>query len=172
MKAEWIRQLENDNHNIQEQVWSGISIEETKIAIKRSKNWKSPGNDGIANLWLKHLTELHEDLTYAYNKCLESPETCPDWLTNDTTYLLPKNDETNNPKNYRPIICLPTMYKILTSILSDRAYKHLTINNFLPVEQKGCSSGSYECTDQLLINKAIIEMIKSKQRNLTTAWID
>ena len=172
VNAEWIRQLENDNQNIPEQVWSGISIEETKIAIKRSTNWKSPGNDGVANFWLKHLTELHEDLTYAYNKCLESPETWPDWLTNGTTYLLPKNDETNNPKNYRPITCLPTMYKILTSILSDRAYKHLTINNLLPVEQKGCSKGSYGCKDQLLINKAIIEMTKSKKRNLTTAWID
>ena len=172
VNAEWIRQLENDNQNIPEQVWSGISIEETTIAIKRSKNWKSPGNDGVANFWLKHVTELHEDLTYAYNKCLESPETCPDWLTNGTTYLLPKNDETNNPKNYRPITCLPTMYKILTSILSDRAYKHLTINNLLPVKQKGCSKGSYGCKDQLLINKAIIEMTKSKKRNLTTAWID
>ena len=100
MNAEWIRQLEKDNQNIPKQIWLDISIEETKIAIKRSKNWKSPGNDGIANFWLKHLTELHEDLTYAYNKCLESPETCPDWLTNGTTYLLPKNDETSNPKNY------------------------------------------------------------------------
>ena len=172
MNAEWIRQLENDNQNIPEQVWSGISIEETKIAIKRSNNWKSPGNDVVANFWLKHLTELHEDLTYAYNKCLEFPETCPDWLTNGTTYLLPKNDETNNPKNYRPITCLPTMYKILTSIISDKAYKHLTIINLFQVEQKGCSKGSYGCKDHLLINKAIIEMTKSIKRNLTTAWID
>ena len=172
VNAEWIRQLENDSQNIPEQVWSGISIEETTIAIKRSKNWKSPGNDGVANFWLKYLTELHEDLTYAYNKCLESPETCPDWLTNGITYLLSKNDQTNNPKNYRPITCLPTMYKILTSILSGRAYKHLTINNVLPVEQKGCSKGSYGCKDPLLINKAIIETTKSKKRNLTTAWID
>ena len=172
MNAEWIRQLEKDNQDIPEQIWLDISIEETKIAIKRSKNWKSPGNDGIANFWLKHLTELHEDLTYAYNKCLESPETCPDWLTNGTTYLLPKNDETSNPKNYRPITCLPTMYKILTSILSDRAYKHMTSNNLLPVEQKGCSKGSYGCKDQLLINKAIIEMAKSRKMNLTTAWIE
>ena len=89
-------------------------------------------------------------------------------------YHLPltENDETNNPKNYRPITCLPTMYKILTSILSDRAYKHLTINNLLPVEHKGCSKGSYGSKDQLLINKAIIEMAKSTKRNLTTAWID
>ena len=172
VNAEWIRQLESDNQNIPEQIWSDISIEETKTAITKSKNWKSPGNDRIANFWLKHLTVLHEDLTYAYNKCLESPETCPDWLTNGATYLLPKNDETKNPMNYRPITCLPTMYKILTSILSARAYKHLTSNNLLPVEQKGCSKGSYGCKGQLLINKAITEMTRSRKRYLTTAWID
>ena len=60
INAEWIRQLEKDNQNIPEQIWLDISIEETKIAIKRSKHWKSPGTDGIANFWLKHLTELHE----------------------------------------------------------------------------------------------------------------
>ena len=134
MNAEWIRQVENDNQKIPEQIWSDISLAETKIAIKRSKNWKSPGNDGIANFWIKHLTVLHKDMTYAHNKCLESPETCPDWLTNGTTYFLLRNDETNNPKNYRPITCLHTMYKILTSILSDRAYKHLTNNSLLPVD--------------------------------------
>ena len=48
----------------------------------------------------------------------------------------------------------------------------MTSNNLLPVEQKGCSKGSYGCKNQLLIKKAIIEMTKNKNRNLTTAWID
>ena len=45
-------------------------------------------------------------------------------------------------------------------------------NNLLPAEQKGCRKGSYRCKDQLLINKTIMEVTKSRKRNLTTAWID
>ena len=37
INAEWIRQQENDNQNIPEQIWLDISIEETKIAIKNKK---------------------------------------------------------------------------------------------------------------------------------------
>ena len=88
------------------------------------------------------------------------------------TYLLPKTEETKNPKNYRPITCLPTMYKILTSIITERTYTFLDNNNLLPAEQKGCRKGSYGCKDQLLINKAILEEAKSKKKNLSTAWID
>ena len=64
------------------------------------------------------------------------------------------------------------MYKILTSILTERMYKHLEQNNLLPVEQKGCKRGSYGCKDQLLINKAVIQDAKSRKKNLTTAWVD
>ena len=39
---------------------------------------------------------------------------------------------------YRPIIWLSTMYKILTSILTERNYNFLDVNNILPSEHKGC----------------------------------
>lgn len=60
----------------------------------------------------------------------------------------------------------------MTSILSDRTYKHLVNNKLLPVEQKRFKKGSYGCKDQLLINKAIIEEAKARKKILTTAWVD
>ena len=85
---------------------------------------------------------------------------------------MPKTKETNNPKKYRPITCLPTTYKILTSIIADRTYNHLEANNLLPTELKGCGRGSYGCKDQLLVNRMILENCKAKSKNLSTAWID
>ena len=64
------------------------------------------------------------------------------------------------------------MYKILTSILSDRCYSYLVNYNLLPSEQKDCRKGSYGCKDQLLINKAILEDMKTRKKNLSTAWVD
>ena len=47
------------------------------------------------------------------------------WFTQGVTYLLPKSNETNIPKNYRPITCLPTMCKIPTWIMTERTYSFL-----------------------------------------------
>lgn len=44
----------------------------------------------------------------------------------------------------------------------------MEVNSLLPIEQKG----SYGCKDQLLINKAIIDEVNTRKKNLTTAWID
>ena len=64
------------------------------------------------------------------------------------------------------------MYKILTSIITDRTYCFLERHDILPAEQTGCRRRSYGCKDQLLINKAILEEVKSKRKNLSTAWVD
>ena len=155
-EAQWIKDQEKVIENQEQQRWHDISKEEAILAIMKSSNWKAPGNDGIANFWLKNLSSIHEDLTTAYNDILKNPEKQPDWPTEGLTYLLPKTEETKNPKNYRPITCLPTMYTILTSILTERTYAFLEENELLPTEQKGCKRGSYGCKDQLLINKMIL----------------
>ena len=87
-------------------------------------------------------------------------------------YLLPKAEETKNPMNYRSITCLLMMYKILTSIITERTYMVLSEYDLLPPEQKGCKKGSYGCKDQLLINKMILEECKIQKKNLFTTWID
>ena len=94
------------------------------------------------DFWLKYLTSMHKQLLEAFNEILKEPHDMPSWMTEGTAYLLPKSTETRNPKNYRPITCLPTTYKILTAILSNRIYNHLQENKILPEEQKGCRKGS------------------------------
>lgn len=80
-----------------------------------------------------------------------------EWLIDGLTILLPKTEETKNPKNYRPITCHPTMYKVITSILAGRTYTFLR---------------SYGSKDQLLVNKMILEDCRTRKNNLSTAWID
>ena len=96
----------------------------------------------------------------------------PDWFATAQTYLLPNCKDTENPKNYRPIACLSTSYKVLTLILTERSHTHITKNNILPEEQRGCIRNSYGCKDQLLINKMVIEDCKKKRKNLSMSWID
>ena len=170
--AEWLREQEELSQNLPEQEWQDLEKEEVTSATKKTNNWKSPGQDKIPNFWLKSLTCFHEDIARSYSKILKQPEESPQWLTEGVTYLLPKTEETAKPKNCRPIICLPTLYKILTSVIADRAYEYLDENELLPKEHKGCKKGSYGCKDQLLINKMILEHCRKMKRNLSTAWID
>ena len=103
---------------------------------------------------------------------MKNPDKTPKWMCKVTTYLPGKSNDTKDPKNYRPITCLSTTYKILTSVLTDRTYSHMEQNNLFPLEQKGCRTGLYGCKDQLMNNKIILENCKKTKRNLSCAWID
>ncbi|KAL1448229.1 hypothetical protein WDU94_006605 [Cyamophila willieti] len=170
--AEWI-QLEEDKYDgMNPDEWRDLNVDELEDTIKKSQNWKSPGPDKVTNFWIKHLKSLHSHLSNAINDMIKHPERIPIWLTVGSTILLYKGKEPKNPKQYRPITCLPTTYKIITSVLSNRIYKHLEENNILPIEQKGCRRKAQGCKDQLLISKFITENAKKKKKNLSVAWID
>ena len=171
-EAAWVKREEERMADKEEQEWEIISVEEVRAALGKTQKWKSPGIDKIQNFWLNSLTSLHDLLTHHLNVLIENPEDIPDWLTEGVTYLLPKSEDTKNPKNYRPITCLTTMYKLLTSILTERMYVYLENNSILPNEQKGCKRNSYGCKDQLLIDRMILENCRTRGKNLSTAWID
>ena len=106
------------------------------------------------------LSSSHFTFTRLLNEITENPEKAPKWMCEGTTYLLAKSNDTKYPKNYRPITCLSTTYKLLTSVLIDKIYVHLEQNELFPLEQKGRRRGSHGCKDQLMINKMILENCK------------
>ena len=156
--AHWIQDRAKENQHFPTQEWS----------IHQTSNWKSTGCDGVANFWLKQVISLHHQFTNAYNNIHKNPKQSPEWLTEGVTFLIPNFEDTRNSKIYRLITCLPSMYKALTSIITERAYIFVESNNLLPKVQKGCRRRSYGCKDQLLINKAILEKVRSKSRKHST----
>ena len=80
------------------------------------------------------------------------------------------NNYNNNNNNFRPISCLPLMWKLMTGVIAEVMYKHL--EGILPEEQKGCRRRSRGTKDQLLIDKAILKDCKRRHTNLAMAWID
>ena len=80
------------------------------------------------------------------------------------TFLIPMNENTENPRNYRPVTCLPTMYKLITSVISRCMQKYMDDENLIPKEQKGCYKGSKGCKDQLLISKAVLQECKRRKK--------
>ena len=74
--------------------------------------------------------------------------------------------------NYRPIACLPLMWKLLSGIFADRVYDHLLNNQLLPEEQKGARKKSRGTKDQLLVDKTILKETKKLKKNVAMSWID
>ena len=126
----------------------------------------------VPNFRLNVFESIHNSIVNCLNKAMTNSELNPKCFTQGVRYLLPKSNETNIPKNYRPITCLPTMYKILISIITERTFNFLDNNNILPTEQKGCKRESYGCKDQLFINDMLPDNSRSSCKNLSTAWID
>ena len=99
--------------------------------------------------------------------------TLPEWMTVSRTILCQKDPPKGNEvSNFRPISCLPLMWKLMTSILANNMYAYLEDNSLLPCEQKGCRRKSRNTKDQLLIDQMILRDCKRRQRNLAMAWLD
>ena len=95
------------------------------------------------------------------------------WLTRGRASLLQKDKSKGNvASNYRPITCLPLMWKLLTGVLADQIYAHLDQEKLLPEEQKGCRKDSRGTNNLLYIDRAVIAEVKSRNKNLAIAWID
>ena len=76
------------------------------------------------------------------------------------------------PNNYRPITCLPMMWKILTAQIKEEIYYSLTSRGLFPDEQKGCCKGSRGRAELLYIDQHILNESRTIRKNLAIAWID
>ena len=118
-----------------------------KKILGRMPNWKSPGPDLVQGCWLKNFSSWHERVRLQLKECLDSGFV-PSWLTRARTSLLQKDKSKGNvASNYRPITCLPLIWKLLTGVISDKIYAHLD-------------------------HKAVIKEVKCRNKNLAMAWID
>ena len=170
--AAWLEEMRKKMENVVRQDDVVISGDDVLAAIRRMKNWKAPGPDGVRGFWFKKLPSLHSALTEALNDCVESGNV-PAWMVKGRTVLIQKDPAKGRAvSNYRHIVCLPHMWKLLTGIFAEKIYDHLHRNNLLPDEQKGCRKGSRGTKDQLLIDKAVLRQVRMKKRFLSMAWID
>ena len=134
--------------------------------MKVTRTRLSPG------VLVKEFSSLHERARLQLKQCLDS-RFVPSWLTTGRTSLLQKDkNKSNVATNYRPITCLPLMWKLLTGAIADQISAHLDQEKLLPEEQKGCSKGSRGSNDLLYIDRAVIKEVKFRNKNLAMAWID
>ena len=85
-----------------------------------------------------NLSSLQGRVRSQLKECLDSGFV-PSWLTKGSTALLQtEKSEGNITSNYRPLTCLPLMWKLLSGVIADQIYGHLDQQKLLLAKQKGC----------------------------------
>ena len=87
--------------------------------FSRMSNWKAARPNHIQGFWFKKATSIHHKLKQNLQRCVKNAGQVPMWMTEGRTVLI-MNDKSKGTfvGNYRPIACLPLMWKLLTSIFS------------------------------------------------------
>nr|XP_026484151.1 uncharacterized protein LOC113392088 [Vanessa tameamea] len=171
IEGDWMREVRQACEPLEAMGEISIASEDVAAAVRSVPNWKSPGPDGLHSFWLKWLRSSHDCLASQFQSALESGS-LPQFLTTGVTHLLHKSGSATDPKNYRPITCLPTVYKLLTSILRDKINSHIQNNSILSVSQNGCRGGSRGTKELLLIDMTISQQVRRFRKSLSTCWID
>ena len=137
--ASWLSKTKERLSEIDKQEDIRIIVENVKTAIRKMTNWKAPGTDCVQGYQFKRFSTLNSRLTEHLQTCIVVGNV-PSWMTQGKTTLIMKDPNAAN--NYLPIACLLPMRKLLTSVLGQKVYAHLSEKNVLPDEQKGCRKDS------------------------------
>ena len=121
-QAEWLNEVKMELKVDVDDMQNDLVIDERmlKKQLRKTPNWKAPGPDGVQGFWYKHLYFLHSKIAEHLNAIIQTGQT-PEWLTTGRTVLCIKDPAKGNvADNYRPISCLPVLWKVLTAMLTRR----------------------------------------------------
>jgi hypothetical protein len=114
-----------------------ITIDEIKLAIKKLKNNKAPGIDGIIAEMIKSGQETWSRvLLKLYNHIFTSKQYPKCWSISLLTPIHKKGDR-HNPDNYRGISVNSVLAKIYSMILLNRIESYINSNKIMRKEQIG-----------------------------------
>ena len=95
----------------------------------------------------------------------------PHWLPGARTVMIPKCKDPR-AKDHRPITCLNTSYKLITAVINHNLRKTEANQNMMQLDQRGGKPGSMGCTDNLLVDRMVLEDAQFNLKNLTCTWVD
>ncbi|KAH7669983.1 endonuclease-reverse transcriptase [Aphelenchoides avenae] len=146
-----------------------VTVSEVEEALKRFKNEKAPGPDGITAEMLKAGGQrLWEQLAKFFTACMRKKRIPLKWKESRTVLLYKKGDP-NDVKNYRPICLLPVTYKLFTKVIVNRISMQLDAAQ--PPEQAGFRRGF--CTlDHMQAVNQIQERAREKDMRLYLVFVD
>ncbi len=142
---------------------------EVEAAIRKLKNNKALGPDGITNEMIKFCMEaIIKPLTIIFNRILETNEIPEQWEI--AKIILPhKKGDRKEMNNERPISLTSNMGKIFMRVLKNRIYPQLNENQ--AKEQAGFRRG-YSTVDNIFVINQVIEKAREYCLKVKLMFID
>ena len=133
--AEWINNITRELKGFEASPKPEIHVDLLKKTLKRISNWKAPGHDRMHGFWCKKFTSVHSRLSLEMNRRLQGTQV-PEWMAKGKIRFIQKDPSKRTaPNNYRPITCLPMIWKILTAQIREKIYYSLTSCGLFPDEK-------------------------------------
>ena len=95
----------------------------------------------------------------------------PHWLPGTRAVMIPKCKDPR-ANNHRQITCLNTSYKLITAVINHNLRKIEASQNMLQLDQRGGKPRPMGCTDNLLVDRMVLEDAQFNLKNLTCTWVD
>lgn len=143
--------------------------EEVQYLIKKLKNGKAPGIDGIKPIILKNMPDsLLTLIVKIFNWCLKNTYFPKSFKHAKVIPILKQGKDPKSAKSYRPISMLNCLDKVFEKIILSRLSEQAENNNVLKDEQFGFRS-EHSTTHQI---KRIVNTIKNnKMRRKSTGIV-
>jgi hypothetical protein len=150
---------------------SPITLEEIEVHLKKLKNQKAAGADGLSGEFLKYVSDdIGPTLYSLFNSIFERGEWPTKWAEG-IIHPVHKKASINVPDNYRKITVMPVMGKVLESILNSRlVFRNLTLEMDDPL-QFGFKADA-RTSDNLFILQSIINRQKFKNKPVYVCFVD
>lgn len=170
-------QISIEFQNIVEQEFSSdevfnTDLNEIKSIIKKFKNMKAPGEDGIFYILIKKLPEATlSSLVKICNKCFDLAYFPSSWKNAKVVPILKPDKNPAEASSYRPISLLSSISKLFERIILNRMMTHINENSIFADEQFGFRLG-HSTTHQLLRVSNLIRSNKSEGYSTGAALLD
>ena len=149
-----------------------ITEKEILEAVKKLKNGKAVGSDGVSNEMVKYsITNTLPTLLSILNKIYSSSEYPKQW-GEVMIHNIYKSGDPQDPFNYRGISIGSALAKLFSTIMNTRLIKFLVSNNLLSKCQIGFVEGC-RTSDHIFAIKTIIDKYRiTKKKDLYMCFVD
>lgn len=160
-----------NQENVFDNSW-GTDLDEIRSIIKKLKNMKAPGDDGIFYILIKKLPESTLSfLVKIFNKCFQLAYFPDKWKNAKVVPILKPDKNPAEASSYRPISLLSSISKLFEKIILSRMMVHINENSIFAEEQFGFRHG-HSTTHQLLRVTNLIRNNKSEGHSTGVALLD
>ena len=145
-----------------------IMMEEVTTAVMGMHSFKAPRPDGFHAYFFKHFWHIVQADVFHLVKIAFSSSTFDPSLAETLLVLIPKVDQPNHLKNFRPISLCNVIYKIVTKVIVNRI--HTLLHRIISPLQGSFIPGRGTVDNIILAQEMLHWMHKSKRKKGVVAF--